>query len=113
MEVREDDRVTNRPEPDVLVLREPTDQVPTGQDALLVVEVSDSSQADDLGFKVDLYARAGVDEYWVLDLSRRRLVAFRTLQNGAYTQRDEFAEGETVAPLCAPGNPMRVADLIG
>jgi Uma2 family endonuclease len=113
MEVRADDQGTNRPEPDVLVLREPTDQVPTGEDALLVVEVSDSSQADDLGFKVDLYARAGVEEYWVLDISRRRLVAFRTSQNGTYTQRDEFDEGETVAPFCTPENPMRVADLIG
>jgi Uma2 family endonuclease len=113
MEVREDDRVTNRPEPDVLVLREPVDRVPTGGDALLAVEVSDTTQGDDLGFKVGLYARAGVEEYWVLDLSRRVLIAFRESRDGEYVRRDEFTENDTIAPLCAPDNPTRVADLIG
>jgi Uma2 family endonuclease len=113
MEVRENDRVTNRPEPDVLVLREPVSRVPTGTDALLAVEVSDTTQGDDLGFKVGLYARAEVEEYWVLDLSRRVLVAFRMLQDGEYTRRDEFTENDVVAPFFSPDNPIRVADLIG
>jgi Uma2 family endonuclease len=113
MEVREGDRITNRPEPDVLVLRHPTNQVPTGADALLAVEVSDTTQGDDLGFKVGLYARAGVEEYWVLDLSHRVLMAFRESRAGEYTRRDEFIEDDRVAPLGAPDRLFPVADLIG
>jgi hypothetical protein len=89
------------------------DRVPTGADALLAVEVSDTTQGDDLGFKVSPYARAGVEEYRVLDLSRRVLVAFRESRDGEYTRRDEFAENDTIFPVCVPDSPVRVADLIG
>ncbi|HVK02213.1 MAG TPA: Uma2 family endonuclease [Armatimonadaceae bacterium] len=112
MEVREDDRPLNRPEPDVLVLREGTDRTPIGHEVLLAVEVSDTTQRDDFGPKVGLYARAGVEEYWVLDLTRRVLVAFRRAEDGEWRERAEFAEGDSAAPLCAPGSLIRVADLL-
>lgn len=113
MEVREDDRVLNRPEPDVAVLREGTvDRVPTGRDVLLAVEISDTTQADDFGRKVSLYARAGVAEYWVLDLDRRVLVAFRRPENDDWAVRDEFSETERVAPLSAPDNVILVSELL-
>src|SRR5437867_4127805 len=44
MEVRADERVTNRPEPGAVVLREVLTRVPTGNDVLLAVEVSDTTQ---------------------------------------------------------------------
>ena len=112
MEVREDDRITNRPEPDVVALRESFSRIPTGEQVLLAVEVSDTTQADDYGHKVSLYARAGVQEYWVLDLQRRVLVAFREPAGDEWQVRAEYAEGETLAPLCAPDSSIAVADLL-
>jgi Uma2 family endonuclease len=113
MEVREEDRVTNRPEPDVLVLREGVGSViPHGGDVLLAVEVSDTTQGDDYGVKLHLYARAGVAEYWVLDLPRRVLVAFRQPDGERWQVRQEFAEADSVAPLVAPDRLARVADLL-
>lgn len=112
MEVREDDRITNQPEPDVAALREPAETLPTGEDIFLAVEVSDSTQADDLGRKVGLYARAGVAEYWVLDLQRRVLIAFRTPQGDEWQTRAEYAETDTVASGAAPEGLVRVADLL-
>lgn len=113
IEVRQDERVTNRPEPDAAVLREEISVVPSGEDILLVVEVADTSQDDDFGFKVGLYARAGIPEYWVLDLSRQQLTTFRDLQNGEYQQHPHWRAEDTVAPLCAPNNPVLVGDLLG
>lgn len=112
MEVRAEDHPTNKPEPDVAALREVTGALPAGEDVLLAVEVSDSTQADDLGRKVGLYARAGVAEYWVLDLQRRVLIAFRTPQGDEWQTRAEYAETDTVAPLAAPEGAVHVADLL-
>jgi len=113
MEVRADDRVLNRPEPDVVVLREIIyTGAPAGEDVLLAVEVSDTTQTEDYGHKVGLYARAGVAEYWVLDLARRVLVVFRSPQRGEWLVRDEYAEDAQVAPLTAPHAPVAVSDLL-
>ena len=113
MEVRADDRVLNRPEPDLAVLREVIlTGVPTGEDVLLAVQVSDTTQADDYGPKVGLYARAGAAEYWVLDLARRVLVVFRSPQRGEWLVRDEYAEDAQAAPLTVPHAPIAVRELL-
>ena len=42
---------------------------PVGEDVLLIVEVSDSSLRFDLGEKAELYAAAGISDYWVVNVS--------------------------------------------
>lgn len=60
------------PEPDiVLTSYRGTGVVPVETVALLI-EVSDTTLETDLGRKADLYARAGVPEYWVIDLNENR-----------------------------------------
>jgi Uma2 family endonuclease len=49
---------------------------------LLAVEVAHTSLQYDLTTKAELYAAAGIPEYWVLDLEGRVLHVFRT-RNGA------------------------------
>ena len=67
----------NEPEPDLAVTREDTtvyaDRHPGPADLHLVVEVSDTTLRTDLDFKAGLYARAGIPEYWALDLASRRI----------------------------------------
>ena len=41
---------------------------PLAEDVLLVVEVADSSLGFDTGEKADLYAAAGIADYWVVDV---------------------------------------------
>ena len=62
----------SEPEPDLAVVREP----PTGHPATaaLTIEIADSSHRTDLLYKRALYAAAGVDQYWVVDLRRREVV---------------------------------------
>lgn len=55
-----------------------------GPDALLVVEVSDTTLRKDLDVKMPLYARHGVPEVWVVDLQNDRVRFHRTPQGGRY-----------------------------
>lgn len=63
-------------EPDVMVvpgaLEDWLERFPTGADTFLVVEVAQTSQRYDRA-KADIYASAGVPEFWLLDLEARRL----------------------------------------
>ncbi|MBW3604500.1 MAG: Uma2 family endonuclease [Actinobacteria bacterium] len=45
--------------------------------ATLVIEVSQTSRRRDLGVKATLYAAAGIPDYWVVDLTRDRVVVHR------------------------------------
>ncbi|HKS54077.1 MAG TPA: Uma2 family endonuclease [Steroidobacteraceae bacterium] len=69
------------PQPDVVLLRPRADRYykshPTAADALLVVEVSDTTLRYDIEIKRPVYARAGVTELWIVDIDRRELHVFR------------------------------------
>lgn len=75
IEVAADDRELNYPEPDLGVFKpahhECATRHPSGSEMTLLVEVADSSARLDRTLKAGLYARAGVPEYWVVDLNRR------------------------------------------
>jgi Uma2 family endonuclease len=83
----------SEPRPDVSVLKPRTDFYkscrPQPADALLVVEVSDSSLRFDRDVKVALYARHGIAEVWLVDLRAKRLVRHREPLRGVYTRIDE------------------------
>ncbi len=87
--------------------------------ALLVVEVADTTLAYDTTTKAELYATAGVPEYWVIDLTNRQLVVFRDpapLPSGlgatAYRTHLTFGPADTVSPLNAPTAAIRVGELL-
>ena len=73
------------PQPDVAVVRPMTRAaLASAADALLVVEVSDTTLADDLGRKRLLYGGAGVPTYWVADVNGRVLHRFAEPRDGDY-----------------------------
>jgi Uma2 family endonuclease len=86
------------PQPDLVLLayREDfyRDRMPEGQDALLVVEVADTSLNHDLEVKLPLYAQAGIPEVWVVDLVRDRVHVFRKPQGAGYQEAQALEEGE-------------------
>jgi len=108
------------PEPDIAVVR---GQVRGNTDhptlAELVVEISDTTLNADLTDMAELYATAGISEYWVLDVDGRRLFVFRTpaalpqgLSATAYQTHITLTDADTVSPLAAPTATVRVADLL-
>lgn len=104
----------NEPLPDVAVTRDgytAYDENPNAADMLLVIEVSDSSLRSDLTSKALLYAKAGIIEYWVLDVEKRRVVVHSNPSDKGYLDTTERRQGETVSPLARPDSGIAVAKL--
>jgi len=87
--------------------------------AVMVVEVSDTTLQLDTTTKAELYATAGVPEYWVIDLVNQQLLVFRDPQAlpvglgaTAYRTHVTFGPTESVSPFAAPNATIRVADLL-
>jgi Uma2 family endonuclease len=113
IDVAPEDNPTNEPVPDLIVLQPNRPRFrsnPRAQDLWLVVEIADTTLNFDLTIKAALYARAGVIEYWVLDVTGRRLLVHRNPQSGTYAEVAAYSEHESVSPLAAPQAQFRVAD---
>jgi Uma2 family endonuclease len=114
IDVSPEDNPTNEPQPDLIVLKRDISRFqsaqPGPQDLHLVVEVADTTLRFDLTTKAALYARARIVEYWVLDVSGRRLIVHRQPQENKYTTILVYSEQETVAPLAAPHAMFKAAD---
>jgi Uma2 family endonuclease len=107
------------PEPDVaVVIGSERDYV--GSDnrvqALLVIEVSDTTLRLDRSKKTFRYARAGIVDYWIVNLIAGQLEVYRDPQRrGAryeYAPAIILQRGQTIAPLAAPQSQIRVDDLL-
>jgi Uma2 family endonuclease len=101
------------PEPDVawVARRDYRTQRPQAEDVYLIIEVADSSLRNDLGEKADLYAEAGIRDYWVVDANHQRLVVLRNPVNGRYASRVELEGAVTVRPIAFPEIELSVAEL--
>lgn len=115
IDVAPEDNPTNEPEPDLVVLAKPSrefqDANPRPSDLRLVVEISDSTLGFDLTTKAELYARAGIVEYWAVDVAARRLIVHRDPREGMYRSVTAYGEGEIARPLASQHSEFRVADI--
>lgn len=116
LDVAAEDHRTSEPEPDVVVLNRSASEIPGDEpeppDIALVVEVSDTTLHHDLTTKAALYARAGIPDYWVLDLDARRSVVHREPAKGVYKAVVAYDEHERVTPLAPSGREIAVGDLL-
>jgi len=116
IEVGTPDADYNEPEPDLAVTRLPlTDYLaryPRPEELLLVAEVSDSTLQFDRTKKAALYARAGIQEYWVLDVKGRRLFVHRQPAAEGYQEITAYSNDESVATLARPDALIHVGDLL-
>jgi Uma2 family endonuclease len=107
----------SEPEPDVVVARLREDRYgnshPDPVDILLVIEVADSSLAYDRGVKLPLYAEAGIPEYWIVDLRRRRVLAHRDPEGQSYRNVQIMGRDGTLSPQAFPDVSLPVAELLG
>ena len=101
------------PEPDLAVVPgRPRDYAGHPTTADLVVEVSDTSLDFDTNTKRLLYARAGIREYWVVDVNGRQLLVYRDPRAGDYAATQGLGPADVVSPLAAPTAVVRVTDLL-
>jgi Uma2 family endonuclease len=123
--VRQQDPVAldddSEPEPDVVVVpgapRDYRFEHPSRP--VLVVEVAESSLGFDRRDKGSLYARAGIADYWIVNVLdrvlevRRRPVAAASAKFGwRYAEVRVFRAGGGVAPLAKPDATVAVGDLL-
>jgi Uma2 family endonuclease len=73
-----------------------------GPDALLVVEVAETSLSYDLKVKLPIYALHGVQEYWVINAITRMTTVHRRPAGNAYTDKDELPPTARLVPSLAP-----------
>ena len=102
VQVARPDRELSLPEPDISVVAEASREYsvrhPRGDELLLAVEVADSSLRLDSTVKRNLYARAGVPEYWILDLSKQRMIVHRRPVSGEYLDVFAVESQDTISP---------------
>ena len=78
---------------------------------MLPIECSQATLTKDLTEKKDLYAEAGIQEYWVIDLQHHQLIVFKDLQNDSYTTEDTLTTG-IISPLSFPDVQVSVIELL-
>ena len=112
----------SEPEPDVSVVKGgERNYIGTGHpsEAILVIEVADSSLDYDREDKASLYASAGIADYWILNLLQRQCevhrnpIADATERFGCrYDQITIHKPGDSIAPLAAPNRPVAINAVI-
>jgi len=104
----------SEPEPDVAVVegtpRRYREAHPST--AVLVVEVADASLQFDRTRKAALYARAGIPDYWIVNLLDGVLEVHRQPEGDAYRERLVLPSQERVRPLARPEVEIAVAELL-
>ena len=98
----------------MIVLKEKVNRMPENTDVLLAVEVCGTGEERDYGVKHRLYARAGIPEYWILDINRWVLMAYRrpNVATGEWAESVEFTETQNVAPIAVPDHTILVSELL-
>ena len=111
----------SEPEPDVAVVPGTHRDYAAAHPArpALLVEVAESSLAADRGTKAALYARAGIADYWILNLVDRVLEVCRDpvtaavqSSGGHYREIAIVHPGTSIAPLARPDAPVALDALL-
>lgn len=94
----------SQPQPDFVILpAKRRRQTETPAEALLVIEIADSSLQFDLKRKSAVYARASVPEYWVLDVKKKVLVVHRSPTRSGYRSVKRITDLAAVESAGMPG----------
>ncbi len=110
-----DGGLRSEPQPDVAVYEgDVRDFEALPSHALLIVEISLSTLRFDRARKAGVYARAGIAEYWIVNVSERVLEVHRqpSTRTGSYEERWTLDSDASVSPLAAPDAVLKVADFL-
>lgn len=106
----------SEPVPDVVVIKRRADfyatRHPEPADTLLAIEVSDSTLRYDRDTKAPLYARYGIPEYWLIDLSGGDVRRYRALEEGTYTDVSSIADVHAVPIPALPGLTIDLSQVL-
>ena len=107
----------SEPRPDVALLRPRTDFYratrPYPADVFLVVEVDGSQLSFDRALKLPVYAKAGIPEVWIVNISEATVEVYRKPSHDGYGTRMVMHGDDVVAPLSFPDLELRVGEILG
>lgn len=105
----------NEPQPDVVVLDDRLvpykNREPSVEDALLVIEVAETSLAFDRSTKARLYAEAGIPEYWVVDCAAETIEIHRGPTDAGYRDVRLVLGTATVSPQAFPDVELTTTEI--
>jgi len=102
----------SQPEPDVAVVPRNNYRQAHPSDALLIIEVADSSLTKDRGIKAKLYAECGVPEYWVVNVRDDLVEVHTEIVGGAYTRVEPHRPGSRIRLTAFPDVEIDVRDIL-
>jgi len=111
----------SQPLPDIVIVTGSEDDylIDHPQSAVLVMEISDTTLRTDRQRKLQIYAKAQIADYWILNLVDRQLEVYRQPQphefnatRWHYAETTIYTESDAVKPLAMPECDIAVADLL-
>ncbi|HEX3126981.1 MAG TPA: Uma2 family endonuclease [Thermoanaerobaculia bacterium] len=106
----------SEPEPDISILHPRADDYssshPSPKEIFLVIEVADSSARFDRLKKIPVYARNGILEAWLVDLTTDRVEMYREPSAMGYRQVQQLRAGDRISPLAFPDLVLEVGEIL-
>ena len=106
----------SEPEPDLMLLKPaPDDYVshhPAPDDVFLLIEVADSTLDFDRSKKLQIYARAGIAEFWIVNLPDSTIEIYREPHFTGYEKKTVLKAGDQACPAAFPDVVVDVAELL-
>ena len=99
-------------EPDLVIFRRslPFEDL-RGDTSDLVIEVTDSTKRHDYQTKVRLYAKYGVQEYWIVNVKEEVTVVHRSPAGEGFEEVETHPFAATLNPLFASELSVSIADI--
>ena len=101
----------NLPRPCIVIADAEEEDLVAGRTVRLLIATAASSLEHDPGRKLHRYARTGVPECWVADVTGRAPIRFYALAGEHHTERATFAFGDAVPSATTPGLVVDTARL--
>jgi Uma2 family endonuclease len=102
----------SEPEPDLTITPLMSWDSEQANQALLIIEVAESSLAIDRGRKRRLYASCGVPEYWIVNLPERCIEVYTAPEGNAYARVETYAPGQSIRLGAFSEVEVRVSDVV-
>jgi len=107
----------SEPEPDIAILKRRSDfyseRLPCPDDILLIIEVADTSIEYDKVIKIPLYAKAKVQEVWIINLLDNAIEVYRSPSSEGYRIVTKIDHTLTVSPQSFPDVNITSAQILG
>lgn len=110
--------ISSEPEPDLAIIqgeiRDYSQHHPSGSDVGLVIEVADTSLQMDREQKLPIYSRAGIAEYWIINLNENNVEVYSDPQHdkAEYASKKIVTDSLSITLEGQPLGGLKVSDIL-